>query len=307
VSKRARRLLVAACALALLALPAGPPARSGSSAHRVALPWVASAEQYAFFVGGHPRALTSSSPPGMYPPFVAAFPRIRAHTPALGVLTGDIVYSGTPANWDAVDTELAQLGVPVRFAVGNHDMSNRALFVARYGPTYYAFAPPQAPRDLFIVLDTELSAEGIAGDQLAFLRDTLARSQAQRAFVFMHKLLWVCKDTPYEVLYSRLNNPSAYNLEGNFWRAVAPLLRGFGKPVYVFAGDVGITWALALFYQEDGNLRLVASGVGGSSEESYLSVEVSGEQVRLRAYRLDGQPLARERLEEYNLDYYRGS
>jgi len=267
---------------------------------------VGNAEHYCFFVCGHPRAATSSSPPGLYPPFVAAFPRLKAHAPAFGVLTGDIVWSGTATNWDVVDAEIAQLGVPVHFAVGNHDMSNRALFVARYGPTYYSFATPKGPQDLFVVLDTELSSEGITGDQLVFLRDTLAESTAQRAFVFMHKLLWVCAGTPYEVLYARLNNPSAYNLQGNFWREVVPLLRTFGRPVYIFAGDIGISWAIPLFYEQDGNIRFIANGVGGSTEESYLTVEISAEAVRLAAYRLDGKPLTRGRLEAYDLAYYRG-
>ena len=290
--------------IGLLVVERNTYAEPGS--YTATLPWVSNAAHYSFFVCGHPRASTGSSPPGLYPEFVATFPRIKAHVPAFGVLTGDIVWSGTSTNWDAVDAELAQLGVPMHLAVGNHDMSNRPLFVSRYGPTYYTFATQEGPQDLFVVLDTELSSEGITGEQLASLRDTLAESNAQRAFVFMHKLLWVCADTPYEALYSKLNNPVAYNLQSNFWHDVVPLLRAFGKPVYVFAGDIGISWAIALFYQQDGNIRFIANGVGGSTEENYILVEVSAEAVRLAAYRLDGEPLTRGGLEAYDLAYYQG-
>ena len=82
-------------------------------------------------------------------------------------------------------------------AVKTPDVSNRALFVSRYGPTYYSFA---YHGDLFIVLDGELDACNISVSGSAFLREALDGSEARNVFVFVHKLIWVVDGTPYYVL-----------------------------------------------------------------------------------------------------------
>jgi len=272
---------------------------SGSVAY---LPLVAKWSAYSFFVAGHAYGVPDTQELGLHPPFRGWFPEINANDRRLGVLTGDIVIRGTPANWDEVDLDLAELDASVRFAVGNHDMTDRALFVSRYGPTYYSF---QHQRDLFIVLDSELDSCNITGDQWTFLQDTLSETDALNVFVFVHKLIWVAEGTPYYVLYDYLNSPVGYDFRSNFWTEVEPLFHALDAEVYVIAGDVGVPWAMSLFYDHYDNMHLIASGMGGATEENYLVFEVGPAQVDIRVQTLDGQPLERERLDAYNLDYYR--
>jgi hypothetical protein len=259
--------------------------------------------EYSFFVAGHAYGEPGVDNPGVHPPFKAAFAAIQEQGAALGVLTGDIVWSATVADWDGVDQDLQSLGIPVYFAVGNHDMNDRALFVSRYGPTYYRFKHDE---DLFVVLDSELDPCNIVGDQMAFLTNTLQQSDARYVFVFVHRLIWVVEGTPYLMLQDKMNTADGYDFHDNFWSEVVPVLRAPGVPVYVFAGDIGVTWAQSLFYERDGNVHLVASGMGGSEEENYLMVKVGAEGVEVVAERLDGRPLKRRDITAYDLRYYRG-
>jgi hypothetical protein len=254
-------------------------------------------------VAGHTYGLPEVDNPGLHPPFRALFSQVNANRLSFGVLTGDIVLDSTAEDWDEVDVELAELLFPVYFVVGNHDVSNRTLFVSRYGPTYYSFTYHE---DLFIVLDGELDACNISGDQIAFLREALEGSAARNVFVFVHKLIWVVEGTPYYVLRPGLNGPRGYDFQGNFWTEVEPLLSDLEAQIYIVAGDVGVPWAMPLFYEGYENVHLVASGMGGSEEENFLIFDVGPGSVQIRAWRLDGQPLNRGAIEAYDLAYYGG-
>ena len=272
-----------------------------SDDYRVFLPLITSTRPYSFFVAGHTYGVPGVNNPGVHPPFKALFPQINSRHLAFGVFTGDIVSWSTPADWDEVDSDLADLEPPVHFAVGNHDMTDRDLFVARYGPTFFSFEYGQ---DLFIVLDGELDPCNITGEQLTFLRDTLNGNSARRVFVFVHRLIWVTEDTPYYVLRYRINSPRGYDFRANFWTDVEPLLRNLDAQVYVVAGDVGAPWAMAVFYEHYENIYLIASGMGGAEEENFLVFDVGPGGVHVQAHRLDDQPLNRGMIEAYNLAYY---
>jgi hypothetical protein len=301
--KRGTIFLISVCLACTLSGRVPPQAVAQSTEYQVFLPMVARADRYSFLVAGHTYGLPGVDNPGLHPPFRALFPQINADRLSFGVLTGDIVVEGTADDWDEVDAELAELLFPVYLAVGNHDVSNRALFVSRYGPTYYSFA---YHGDLFIVLDGELDACNISGEQMAFLREALDGSEARNVFVFVHKLIWVVDGTPYYVLRARLNGPGGYDFQGNFWTEVEPLLSDLNAQVYIVAGDVGAPWAMPLFYERYENIHLVASGMGGSEEENFLIFEVDRSGVQIRARRLDGQPLNRGTIEAYDLAYYGG-
>jgi hypothetical protein len=262
------------------------------------LPSTTSAEGYSFFVAGHVYGTPGVNNPGVHPPFKEYFPELNARRSDFGFFTGDIVISSTPADWDEIDADLAELTTPVHFVVGNHDISNRQLFESRYGPTYYSF---EHEGDLFVVLDSELDPCNISGEQMAFLEDALRSADARTVFVLVHRLIWVTEDTPYYTLRTGLNSAKGYNFQGNFWSEVAPLLHDLEAEVYVIAGDVGVTWAMSLFSEQDGNIHLIASGMGGAEEENYLLFQVRSDGVEIQVQRLDGQPLKRETIVAYSL------
>lgn len=276
---------------------------SDSTDHPVFLPLVASTKQYSFFVAGHTYGVPGVNNPGVHPPFREWFPQINSSYLDLGIFTGDIVIASTATNWDEVDADLAALTPSVHFVVGNHDMSDRDLFVSRYGPTCYSF---EHWGDLFVILDGELDPCNITGEQMSFLQNTLGATNARNVFVLVHKLIWVTKDTPYYVLRSRLNSSDGYNFQSNFWTDVEPLLRNLDAQVYVIAGDVGVTWAMPVFYEHYANIHLIASGMGGSEEENFLLFDVGPTGIQIQVQRLDGQPLNRGTIQAYNLAYYSG-
>ncbi len=262
------------------------------------LPSTTSAGGYSFFVAGHVYGTPGVNNPGVHPPFKERFSELNARQVDLGFFTGDVVITSTPADWDEIDADLAELAAPVHFVVGNHDMSDRQLFESRYGPTYYSF---EHEGDLFVVLDSELDPCNIRGEQMAFLKDALRSADVRNVFVLVHRLIWVTEGTPYYVLRTGLNSAKGYDFQGNFWTEVAPLLRDLEAEVYVIAGDVGVTWAMSLFSEQDGNIHLIASGMGGAEEENYLVFDVRSDGVEIQVQRLDGQPLKRETIRAYSL------
>lgn len=259
--------------------------------------------QYSFFVAGHTYGVPSVNNEGVHPPFKQWFPVINSQDLDFGVFTGDIVSRSTPADWDEIDDDLAELTPPIHFAVGNHDMGNRDLFVSRYGPTYYSF---EHKGDLFIVLDGEMEHCNITGEQMKFLEETLRSTKARNVFVFTHKLIWVTEGTYYYELEGELNIAKGYDFRNNFWTEVEPLLRELESEVYVVAGDVGVSWAMPLFYDHYENIHLMASGMGGSEEENFLFFHIRPDDVQVEVQRLDGKPLNLGSLEAYNLAHYTG-
>lgn len=227
---------------------------------------------YQFFVAGHTYGSPQRKAPGLHPPFVETFSKLK-QVPQLkfGVLTGDIVYYSRDTFWDAVDRQLSELPVPVHFAVGNHDAGHHHPYRDRYGETYYSF--PVGP-DLCIVLNPGLGGWNIWQDQLAFLQTTLAKSHEYRyIFLFFHQVLWWEAEGPYA--HVQPNSITDRSTTINFWPEIMPILYATERPVYCFAGDVGVkptSPSLSLELQD--NVTFIASGMGGRSTDHYLLVNI---------------------------------
>ncbi len=255
---------------------------------------------YSFFVAGHTYGVPSASVPhdGLHGPFRDRFELIRSdRTMELGVLTGDIVWTSTIGSWDRVDEDVASLGVPVHFAVGNHDITDRSLYEKRYGRTYYSFVHRN---DLFIVLDPNLDHWRIGAAQLEFIRDSLANAAGvDNILVFFHQLIWLDqRDVFRGVLCNSLEGRSE---DVNFWTEVEPLFRAMDRPVYMFAGDVGAFPQHVPVFYKDGNICLIASGMGGMQNDNFLVVEVLRDKsIRIRLVALNGDNVdAMGNIEDY--------
>jgi hypothetical protein len=105
-------------------------------------------------------------------------------------------------------------------------------------------------------------------------------------------------------LHNKINNSQGYDYQSNFWTEVEPLLHSLNAQVFLIAGDVGVTYAMPLFYESYDNVTLIASGMGGAIEENFLIFDVDCQGVQIQERRLDDQPLSRGAIEAYNLDYY---
>lgn len=226
---------------------------------------------YSFFVAGHTYGIPGDR--GIHPPFREKFAYIDSRPEIkFGVFNGDIVAPNpTAADWDAVDSDLDSLNVPVYFAVGNHDSEDRQLFESRYGPTYYYF---NYDKDLYIVLDPNLDAWNISGDQLIFLRNLIDEEApfAQNIFVFFHQILWKEKENPFK--YISWNSTEGRGDTINFWSEVEPIFHQLPNQIYMFAGDLGASWSNNITYDHYENITLIATGMGDPDGENFIVVNV---------------------------------
>ncbi len=171
--------------------------------------------------------------------------RVKALHPDFVVVCGDMIWGDIDApnkiprhdvvvdEWNAVDSALATLGVPVYRTPGNHDLldvQSRDIWNQRYGALprvvtvghtrlillVSAFIPPNGDTTHMKYI------EGVDIDpgQVSWLQRQLADTGYAHTFVFMHHLLWW--ETP----------------GGKWWRDVHPLL-AHAHVDDVFSGDYG--------------------------------------------------------------------
>jgi hypothetical protein len=228
---------------------------------------------YSFFVAGHTYGNAGSNNIGFHPPFKNKFGYIQNRAEIeFGVLTGDIVSANPVAqDWDEIDADIETLGLPVYFAVGNHDMENRPLFESRYGFTYYNFFHND---DLFIVLDPNIDGWSITGDQLQYLQNVVNDNylSTENIFVFFHQVLWVSASNEFN--YIKWNSDAGRLNPINFWSSVVPIFDSIPNDVFMFAGDVGVSWASDVSYDKFNNITLISSGMGDPDGENFIVVNV---------------------------------
>jgi hypothetical protein len=263
---------------------------------------------YAFFVAGHSYGHPDSARNlmGLYPPFVRELDTI-AQWPHMttGFLTGDVVADPTPARMEAVTSQLSKLPFKVQGIPGNHDVATpegRKVWEREFGTGNDWLV---IGGDLFIRLDVNATGWVVTPDQLKMMKAALDRPIAWRnCFVFVHQVLWWHPDPSHKAhgphLYPNSEEGRAPQL--NFWEEVMPLLQKPNRPVYVFAGDVGV-WCKGneISFHQEGNVRLIASGMGCPTASNYLVAEVdSMAQVHFTLRALQGSPSSMGTLEDHS-------
>lgn len=197
--------------------------------------------ELSFVVVGHVRGAEDGKRNYLFPELLR---ELRESKPDLVFLTGDMIWGGYDTtevdsaaierDWQALDSALATVGVPVYRVPGNHDINDpvtRDIYFRRYGRL------PQVVdvRGVrFILLNSSFVPVGdrlekkrrpfIGGvpldtAQILFLQNSLRDPDYRHAFVFLHHVLWWDDDAPW-------------------WSQVHPVLRG-GNTRAVFAGDYG--------------------------------------------------------------------
>ncbi len=228
---------------------------------------------YSFFVAGHTYGQPGVNNVGFHPPFKQKFDYIQSREEIeFGVLTGDIVSPNPVAqDWDEIDADIELLGLPVYFAVGNHDMENRPLFESRYGSTYYSF---NYQNDLFIILDPNIDAWSITGEQLAFLQETISSNAttADNIYVFFHQILWRTSDNEFS--YIQWNSSAGRGDTLNFWTEIIPIFHNLPNPIIMFAGDLGASWSTDVTYDHFDNITLISTGMGDPSGENFIVTNI---------------------------------
>ena len=245
--------LVFAAAVAGLAAAPGPVA---------AVPARAADSSYSFVVVGHVRRDHSGGL--LHPRLGELIERIKSLHPDLVFLTGDMVWGDVdtnPANpaevereWQALDSALATLPMPIHRVPGNHDISDlgtRDLYFRRYGrlpqvleirgSRFLLLSSAWIPPDGDTRHNPFVRPKALDSAQVQFLRSELGRpGRFDHTFVFQHHMLWWEPDAPW-------------------WREVHPVLTQAGVDA-VFAGDYG---PLKFSFTERDRVRYYQSSIEG--------------------------------------------
>lgn len=193
---------------------------------------------FSFAVLGHIRGEQGE----LNPKLGELLDHVRALHPDFVVLTGDIVWGdlfGNPPDtakvrreWEAVDSALATLRVPVYRVPGNHDISDLGTkrvwwqrygavprVLERFGSRFLLVGTAWIPADQDTVRQVITRPAALDSGEVAWLTAQLARPRAEHTFLLMHHLLWWDPDAPW-------------------WKQIHPLLHPAGVDI-VFGGDYG--------------------------------------------------------------------
>jgi hypothetical protein len=236
---------------------------------------------YSFLVAGHGYGAHAGTNIGLHPPFLSKLTTVIMPQVFALFLTGDLVNQSTPEAWKQVNSELETIGISSYYCMGNHDSNSDGYnaFYEKHGGTYYTF---NHSGDCFIVLNSTITERSISPDQLQFLRATLQNNaSAKKVFIFFHEVLWNSDIKYKDVLSNSRSRYGQIKRDSNFWTEVCQILSDFSdKKYYLFAGDVGgNTDAISAFFDVEGNLTFLASGMGEVADENFLSVDVMPDTV----------------------------
>lgn len=178
---------------------------------------------FTFIVFGDNRPAKATDP--VTEVFKQITAEVRCLHPAFVITTGDLIY-GSATDLDLVNKEydevlplVRSLGVPVYFAVGNHEIrgvqANEDLYRRRVFPKlYYSF---NYGNSHFVVLDSDIVGQEhkITGRQLAALENDLAKAQGKFAhlYVFEHQ-------QPYPVSFHIGSSLDTYPADRDKFQAV---------------------------------------------------------------------------------------
>lgn len=248
------------------------PARTGTDAFRLLIG--------GHLYGGAGKATTPAAT------FLAARNDLAATGADMLLLCGDTFRFSSESCFADVTSSLAPLPFPVYNAVGNHDVTVRAAYEARFGATYGAFVHAGCA---FLLLDTERDPWEISGEQLAFLRRALQvaddREDVRAVFCLCHKLVHCHRKRYFEVLggsnaFDGLARPSRFAVD------VLPMLADVArsKPVYWCAGDIGLPHTRHVMFDSDptSGVNFLAIGLGDLERDSLLQVDVERDEVTVR-------------------------
>ncbi len=214
---------------------------------------------------------TRSNDEGVVPDLVADLDLTRYDLLCLG---GDL--DANTSTSDAVmDTwdQLFDLGSPATlWSLGNHDVSDRERIQQyTHRPSFYTYT---THRLAFLVLDTELNASNMVGDQLDLIHsvcDTL--SEVAALVVLSHKLIWM---PGHDELESQIDDVAngpfgtcGYCTQpNNFYDEVYPQfleVANRGIQVFCIGGDIGVKNKGFTFQTSEG-IAYLASGIQFSHE-----------------------------------------
>jgi len=239
---------------------------------------------YSFFVAGHVYGNPNSPQLGIFPPFKKHINYINNYKNIeFGVFTGDVVVTPDTAHWEAFVLDQEQFNIPTHIAAGNHDRGR--IFLDIYERYYYYFIQNN---DLFIILNP--TAWSITGEQKEFLEEVISTNHesVDNIFIFCHELIWWAPDNKFGNI--QINYRPQYPGDLNFWNEIHPFLTSIPRNIVLFAGDVGASHKTSPYmYYEEGNITLIASGMGNATKSNFIITEVDSlKNIRFKLLGITG-------------------
>ena len=244
---------------------------------------------YSFYIAGHTYGKPGVESKGLYGPFTDKFHLINKYQSIkFGFLLGDLVKKASNEAWELVKKDLNSLDPRIENIIvpGNHDVGKgahgalREIFLQQFGKTFFSF---KHGKDLFIMLDGNISEWNISGEQLQFLKQSLPnkKDSTSNIFIFSHQLIWQSSSKP-EFKKIKPNSLEGRSNNLNFWGEVFPLFSDLTNNVYFFSGDIGaFPNGNELFYAKYLNVTFVATGMGGGMRDNFLIVSVIKDHVEI--------------------------
>lgn len=241
-------------------------------------------ESLHFLIVGH----VADSTAGVYPPFAAVFPKTFGDTTLdFAVFTGNIVPHSDASAWNIVDAFLKPCPYDIFFAPGEKDLTNRTLYTQRYGSPDKYFERSGA---LFVIWDVTENGWNVSTEQKNLLLQKLSEKHFNQLFIFTSQVIWYDPIRTPQIIPNSLEGKTE-NL--SFYSGLLQELNDLKIPVYLFAGDVGAkAVGSELTTHRFGNVRMIASGMGGGAWDNYMDVHIDKGSARVEVrYVADRPPL----------------
>ena len=261
---------------------------------------------YKFIIIGH---TYGSHNPSIYPSssLLANLSNIDSVNPDFMVTLGDILNIANDKQIKALkESFINRVGYPVFNAVGNHDVTDRALYENLLGKTYYSF---RINTELFIILDSEENPGQLSSQQVKYISTLLedkANQSVKNVFVFSHRLLWSIENRPnVDDLPNKINGPKWYpELVEDFDKDVKQKLNRFSDAkVYLVSGDIGSPYFPAVFYHKGaGKFTYLSTRLDDVEGDMVIVVKVNFGKVTFEASSL-GYEQSR-RIETYGFEHW---
>ena len=231
--------------------------------------------KYKFVIAGHAYGSHHETNPALYPKFLDLF-KPQAKNYSFIVFAGDQIRDAEKRNTDILISQLDQLGIPYFLTRGNHDSSDYLYekFKEKYSGTFYSF---RKENEKFIVLDCIEDNGDIGEDQLSFFKQELETlgKDVKNVFIVVHELIWTIENDKFKGV---AHNMGVVYEGGNFWGRIYPLLLSANKNInfYIVAGDVGGGRdRISAYYEKQGNITLLATGMGETVDENFMEVFIT--------------------------------
>jgi hypothetical protein len=249
---------------------------------------------YKIIFGGHLYG-SQNEAAKPYTNFGVAFNKINMEKAALFFSLGDAVRTPDLDNY-GVFTDLAdRIDAPIFSVVGNHEWQDPITTQMTLGFPYYII---EGPGTAFIILNSE---DWGNKEQKAFwdkqLNDYINNADVKNIFILSHRLIWATGNPVFADLVQLTNSPEMH--QGAALIDLNKLKPHTDKEFFFVSGDLGLKEKLPFFYQKEGNITFVATGLGDLPTDAVMEATINKDNVEFKPVYLGTNQQAK--LTDYNM------